>query len=141
MTMFAREERIAPEWPEPASRYLQDERLPAPTLPLDEVFGPEWARWIRIAAEAKSASPDYVVAALLAVAGSLIGNTRWVSPWAGWAEPPILWLMAIGLPSSGKSPGLDAVLSPLRKAERTLRKSAEAEVGEWREAAEIARNC
>lgn len=139
MTLHPKEESFAPDWPEPASRFLRDERAAAPRLPLEEVFGPTWAHWITAAAEAKSSPPDYIVAALLAVAGSLIGNTRWVSPWAGWSEPPILWTMAIGLPSSGKSPGLDAVLSPLRKAERELRKNAEGELAQWREAAEIAK--
>ncbi|NOD29568.1 DUF3987 domain-containing protein [Ruegeria atlantica] len=139
MTIHPKEESFAPDWPEPASRFLRDERAAAPRLPLVEVFGPKWAQWISVAAEAKSSPPDYIVAALLAVAGSLIGNTRWVSPWAGWSEPPILWTMAIGLPSSGKSPGLDAVLTPLRKAERELRKNAEGELAQWREAAEIAK--
>ena len=36
---------------------------------------PRWAAWIRGAAEAKAAPPDYVVAALLSVFGSLIGNS------------------------------------------------------------------
>jgi hypothetical protein len=68
-----------------------------------------------------------------------LGNTRWVSPWNGWSEPPILWTIAIGLPSSGKSSGLDAVLSPQRKAEREMRQDAEVELAQWREAAEIAK--
>ncbi|NVO55008.1 DUF3987 domain-containing protein [Rhodobacteraceae bacterium B1Z28] len=139
MTIYPREESFSLDWPEPASRFLRDERAAAPKLPLEEVFGSKWAQWITAAAEAKSSLPDYVVAALLAVAGSLIGNTRWVSPWAGWSEPPILWTIAIGLPSSGKSPGLDAVLAPQRKAEREMRKSAEGELAQWREAAEIAK--
>jgi len=139
MTIYPQEKCFAPDWPEPASRYLRDERSAAPKLPLEEVFGAKWTQWITVSAEAKSSPPDYIVAALLAVSGALIGNTRWVSPWAGWSEPPILWTMAIGLPSSGKSPGLDAVLSPQRKAERELRKGVEDELAQWREAAEIAK--
>ncbi len=139
MTIYPREENFTPDWPEPASRYQRGECAAAPKLPLEEVFGARWAQWITLSAEAKSSPPDYVVAALLAVAGSLIGNTRWVSPWNGWSEPPILWTMAIGLPSSGKSPGLDAVLTPQRKAEWELRKSAEADLAQWREASEVAK--
>ena len=39
----------------------------------------------------------------------LIGNARWGAPWAGWEEPPVVWVCTVGLPSSGKSPGLDAI--------------------------------
>ena len=39
----------------------------------------------------------------------MIGNARWGSPWAGWEEPPIVWISSVGNPSSGKSPGLDAI--------------------------------
>jgi len=130
---------FAPDWPDPAPRFMRDEVPPAPALPLTEVFGPRWAAWIVSAAEAKSAPPDYVVAALLPVVGAAIGNTRWAMPWAGWAEPPILWTMAIGNPSSNKSPGLDAVLTPLRKVEREKRREVEVEHAVWTEAAELAK--
>ena len=126
-------------WPEPDLRLLGDLTPPAPELPLDETFGPRWARWIRDAAESKSAPPDYVGAALLVAAGSAIGNARWASPWAGWTEPPVLWAMAVGSPSAGKSPALDAVLSPLRAVEAELRRDTGAELAEWRDRAELAR--
>src|SRR5262249_29841614 len=79
-----------------------------PNLPL-EVFGTYWGKWIVEQAEAKSCPSDYIAAALIAGAGVLIGNARWGSPWKGWEEPPILWLNVVGYPSSGKSPGLDAI--------------------------------
>ena len=83
-------------------------RRPPPQLPLD-VFGPFWSDWIATAAEAASAPPDYVVGPVLAGASTLIGNARWVSPWRGWKEPPILWIGVVGDPSAGKSPGADPV--------------------------------
>lgn len=90
-----------PSWPDPDPRFLRADLPPAPPLPLGDVLGPRLAAWVRDAAEAKGAPPDYVLAALLAVAGSTIGNARWVAPWRGWAEPPVLWAMCIGLPSAG----------------------------------------
>ena len=126
-------------WPEPDLRLLGDLTPPAPELPLEGTFGPRWARWIRDAAESKSAPPDYVAAALLVAAGSAIGNARWASPWAGWTEPPVLWAMAVGSPSAGKSPALDAVLSPLRAVEAELRRDTGSELAEWRDRAELAR--
>lgn len=139
MNILSQAHEFTPDWPEPDPRFLREELPAPPELPLSQTFGPRWAQWITASAEAKSSPPDYVVAGLLAVVGSAIGNTRWVSPWQGWAEPPIIWTMAIGTPSSNKSPGLDAVLTPLKQVERELRQKAEGALSEWREKAEIAK--
>jgi hypothetical protein len=128
-----------PAWPDPAPRYLRAEMPPAPKLPLRDVLGPRLAQWVEDAAEAKGAPADYPFAAMLAVAGATIGNARWASPWRGWAEPPVIWTMCIGLPSAGKSPAIDAALQPLRKAERPLREAAEAQRKAWAEKAELAK--
>ncbi len=81
---------LAPDWPEPAARFLRSDLPPAPELTLRDVLGQRLAQWVEYAAEAKGAPPDFVFASLLAVAGATIGNTRWVSPWRGWAEPPVI---------------------------------------------------
>jgi hypothetical protein len=129
----------AAPWPEPETRFLKPILPPAPPPPLDDVLSLRLAQWVRDSAEAKGAPADYVMGALLSVAGSLLGNSRWVSPWRGWAEPPIIWCMAISLPSSGKGPAIDAVLQPLRRVEAPLRRAAEAEAKAWAERAEVAR--
>jgi hypothetical protein len=129
----------AESWPAPDMSLLRPERGAAPALPLDPVFGPVWAKWIADAADAKGAPPDYVAASLLAVAGSLIGNARWVAPWQGWAEPPIVWAVLVGAPSAGKSPALDAALSPLRAVERRIRRDAERELAKWSDEDETAK--
>lgn len=141
MTAFNPAEPIpfTPEWPEPAPRFLRLELPPAPTLPLRDVLGLRLAQWVEDAAKAKGAPPDYVFAALLAVAGATIGNARWVSPWPSWSEPPVIWSMCIGLPSAGKSPAIDAALQPLQAAERPLREAAEVEAKAWAEKAELAK--
>ncbi len=130
---------FTPAWHEPDLRYLKTELPPAPKLPLCDVLGPKLSQWVKDAAEAKGAPPDYVFASLLSVAGSTIGNTRWASPWKGWAEPPIIWSMCIGLPSAGKSPAIDAALQPLRKVERPMREAAEDARKSWEEKAELAK--
>jgi hypothetical protein len=139
MTKHPAETTFIPDWPSPSPRYLRDLLPPAPTLPLQDVFCEEWVTWIVASAAAKSSPPDYVVAGLFAATGSAIGNTRWASPWQGWAEPPVLWTMAIGSPSSNKSPGLDAVLTPLNQIEREQRTALDPEVTVWREKAELAK--
>jgi hypothetical protein len=133
------EQRPELSWLDPDPRLLCAELPAAPALPLRDVLGPRLAQWVMDAADAKGAPADYVFAAMLAVAGSTIGNARWVSPWRGWAEPPVIWTMCIGLPSAGKSPAIDAVLQPLREAERPLREAAETERAAWAEAAELAK--
>lgn len=126
-------------WTEPDARFLRAELVSPPKLLLSDILGPKLAAWVEQAAEAKGAPTDYTFAALLTVAGTCIGNARWVSPWNGWAEPPIIWAMCIGLPSSGKSPGIDALLEHLRKAERELRSAAEIKRKEWAQKAELAK--
>ena len=134
-----KETPFIPSWPAPDPRLLRAELPPAPELPLRDVLGPCLAQWVENAAQAKGAPADYVFASMLAVAASTIGNSRWASIWHGWKEPPILWTMCIGLPSAGKSPAIDAVLQPLRKVERPLRESAEAQHKDWVDKAELAK--
>ena len=69
-----------PIWSPPHPRFLRGALPPAPSLPLDQVFGPNLAAWVREAAEGKGAPADYVFGTLLAVSGSLIGNSRLASP-------------------------------------------------------------
>lgn len=110
------------QWPEPDMTIIRPDRPEAPEMSdkdLDAVFGP-WAQWIRDAAEVKNAPVDFVALALLTSASAIIGNTRWAVPWEGWKEPPILWGMLVGDPSSGKSPALDAVLDPVREIDNAL---------------------
>ncbi|SMD05101.1 YfjI family protein [Primorskyibacter flagellatus] len=130
---------FTPDWPEPSERFLRTDLPPAPELPLRDVLGPCLSKWVKDAAEAKGAPPDYIFATLMTVGGAAIGNTRWVSPWQGWAEPPIIWTMCVGLPSSGKSPAIDAIMQPLRSIERRLREAAHAEYKAWSAKADLAK--
>jgi putative DNA primase/helicase len=128
------------DWPEPDMTLAKPPRLPAPTMIWDEfatVFGP-WAEWLATAATAKGAPVDYVAAALLGAASAVIGNARWASPWPGWKEPPVLWVMLIGDPSAGKSPALDAVLDPIKDIERGLSEHYKARRKDWEDRDEIA---
>ena len=127
--------------PLPDTSLLSPERPPAPIMAdadFDTVFG-RWASWIREAAECKNAPSDYVAAPLLSIAGATIGNSRWVSPWSGWEEPPVIWAALVGLPSSGKSPALSAVLGPLREHEKMLRSEFERRHSDWADKDEIAK--
>jgi hypothetical protein len=72
-------------WPEPDMSIVDPHRQPAPKLPL-EVFGPFWARWIKDAAAAKSAPPDFVALPLLGATGGMLALSRQASPWTEWTE-------------------------------------------------------
>ena len=95
-------------WPEPDMTVIDNRKKP-PVFPL-EILG-EWRQWIEATAQSRSAPADYVVASLLSLLSSVIGNSRRVCAWDGWVEPSVLWVANIGNPSSGKSPGIDAVLA------------------------------
>lgn len=105
-------------WPEPDMSILNPE-LNRPRFPV-EAFGPFWSKWISDTAEAVSAPPDYIGGTLLAGASSLIGNARWVSPWEGWEEPPVLWIGLIGSPSASNSPAMSPLLKMITEIERDL---------------------
>ena len=115
----AQEYRPSDSWPDPDLTILVAGRREPPELPL-EVFGDFWGDWIAGHAKNRSVPADYVAGALLASSSALIGNARWVSPWQGWNEPPILWIGEVGKPSSGKSPGQDAPLNLLRRIEADM---------------------
>lgn len=129
------------QWPDPDMAVIRPERPPAPEMTPQEfslVFG-EWASWIKQAAAVKNAHEDYVALALLTTASAIIGNTHWAEPWDGWKEPPVLWGMLIGDPSSGKSPALDAVLDPLREIDNELTRQYKEKRAAWQDKDEVAR--
>lgn len=104
----------SPEWHSPDLSLIQGKQLPPPEFPLD-VFPSHWADWLKTAAICKNAPVDYVATAFLAGIAGMAGNSFSFSPWDGWQEPCILWAAIVGNPSSGKSPALDAITSPMQK--------------------------
>lgn len=109
---------LVPSWT-PDMGIVRGYKPKPPAFPV-AIFGEFWAEFIRLSAEAKSCPPDYVAAGLMVSASALIGNSCWVSPWEGWSEPPILWPCAVGLPSSGKTPGLSVGMDLLRDLEAEI---------------------
>lgn len=107
-------------WPVLHTSIVTTDTLPAPKLPLNEVFPSAVATWIGTAANAADAPPDYVAGALLSAAGGCIGNARWGQPKEGWAEPPVVNVALVGRPSTNKSPALDQVVAPLHVIEADL---------------------
>ena len=112
-------------------------RREPPRFPL-EVLGDFWKRFVERGSEASSAPVDYVAVTLLSGAAALIGNSRWVSPWDGWKEPPILWFALVGDPSSGKTPAKIQVLGVLREIEEEMGHDYPDKKREWATKAQAA---
>jgi hypothetical protein len=84
------------------------------------------------AAEAAACPPDYVAVPLLATASALVGDARRAQATPGWAEPPHLWLGAIGDSGTGKSPGADCILGEvLPEIERRMLADFPDRLREW----------
>jgi hypothetical protein len=96
-------------------------------------FGPAWGDWISTAAEAAACPPDYVAAPLLATVSALIGHARWAQATPGWAEPPHLWIGAVGDSGNGKSPGADCLMRDvLPEIERKMLADFPERLQDWR---------
>ncbi len=103
-------------WPAPDIAILRGPRGAPPAFPTT-VLPPFCARFVAEASEGAGAPEAFVGAALLAIAGGVIGNARWVSPWPQWAHPPVFNVALIGLPSSGKSPALSVLTGLVTRLE------------------------
>jgi hypothetical protein len=113
-------------WPGLDMRLIEDDRAPAPVLD-DDALPEGWQSWIDGEAAARACPRDYIAAGLIGAASAWIGNARRAAATADWNEPPHLWLALIGLPSTGKTPGL----RPMIDASRAIEREAEPA---WREA-------
>jgi hypothetical protein len=103
-------------------------------------FGPAWGEWISTAAEAAACPSDYVAAPLLATVSALIGNARWAQATPGWAEPPHLWIGAVGASGNGKSPGADCLMRDvLPEIERRMLADFPDQLRGWRASSELAK--
>jgi hypothetical protein len=121
----------------PDMSLLDNPRADAPIFDPVRLFGKDWGDWVRTAAEGGAAPADYTAATLLSVAGSLIGNARWVKVSHSWQEPPLIWTMLIGNPSAGKTPGAKPVRRALVEIEQEARKSIASEIEAWEKEAAL----
>ena len=101
---------------------LNRRAVPAPSDVL-----PSWAAWLNLAAKAKSAPVDYVLAALLGAASGLLGGRVQVEVRPGWSEPAVLWLLLVGDSAASKTPALEAVEVGLEALEREFRRQYDAD--------------
>jgi uncharacterized protein DUF3987 len=104
-------------WPETDLDFLGSERRDVPTLSTDQIFPPVTADWI----ESVGAPADYLALGLLDAMAGVCGAGVLVEATAQWSEPLVLWLVAIGAPSAGKTPALTAGRSLIETIENKSR--------------------
>ncbi len=79
-----------------------------------------------------------MAAPLLAGASALIGHARWAQATPGWAEPPHLWIGAVGESGNGKSPGADCLMRDvLPEIERRMHGDYPDQLRRWRATVEF----
>ncbi len=102
------------EWPVPVP--LPDSLPPVKTL-IPEMLPEPFRPWIMDIAERMQCPVDYVAAAAIVVAGSLIGSACCIYPKEkdDWHEFPNLWGAIIGRPSLLKTPAMTEATKPLRQ--------------------------
>jgi len=105
-------------------------RPAVPSFPC-EALGPFWCRWVAEEARAFNAPVDYTAGSLLAVGAALIGNACH-GRIGRWQEATCLWIGKVGLPSSNKSPGGDAVMIPLAAVEKHMARAFPEALRRWK---------
>jgi len=100
---------VDPEgWPDLDLHWLYGERSAVPPLPTRQIFPEATANWIEITSESVGAPADYVAIGLLGVLAGMSGAGVMIQATSEWREPLVLWMAAIGAPSTGKTPALSA---------------------------------
>lgn len=104
--------------------------FPVDTLP------PVAARFVEEGAKALGCDPAYIALPLLSELASAIGNSRRIRLKTSWAEPPVLWTVAVGDSGTLKSPAFDLALRPIRQEQKRAMKEYERARAEYQDAKE-----
>lgn len=104
------------EWPE--IQPVKDELSEVPPLPL-EIVPPAFRGLVQDVSERMQCPPDYVAAAMIVMAGSIIGAGCGIRPKKhdDWTVIPNLWGGVVGRPSMLKTPAMSEAMKPLEALE------------------------
>lgn len=100
---FASTSASSSQWPEIDPSLLEERRGVLPPFPVDLMPSP-WRAWLTDTAASAGAPVDYAAQALFAAVAGLCGAGAAVRVTSTWQEPLVLWQLAIGRVSSGRSP-------------------------------------
>lgn len=108
-----------PEWPEIDPSLLEERRGTLPPFPVD-LMPPAWRAWLGDTAASACAPVDYTAQALLATVSGLCGAGASVQVTSTWQEPLVLWQLAVGRVSSGRSPAMASTRRMLATVEQEM---------------------
>jgi hypothetical protein len=100
---FAPMSASSSQWPEIDPSLLEERRGVLPPFPTDLMPLP-WRTWLTDTAASAGAPIDYAAQALFAAVSGLCGAGAAVRVTSTWQEPLVLWQLAVGRVSSGRSP-------------------------------------
>jgi hypothetical protein len=102
-TPFARMSASSSQWPEIDPSLLEERRGMLPSFPTDLMPSP-WRAWLNDTAASAGAPIDYAAQALFGAVSGLCGAGAVARVTSTWQEPLVLWQLAVGRVSSGRSP-------------------------------------
>jgi hypothetical protein len=103
-------------WPEKPTPL--DIQLPAVEELRESLIPDPLSKWVfDVAKRMDNAAPDFVAAAAVVQAGSLLGRKVGIQPKRhdDWVVIPNLWGGLVGMPASMKTPALEAALKPIKQ--------------------------
>lgn len=105
------------QWQEIDPSLLEERRGMLPSFPTDLVPLP-WRAWLSDTAASACAPVDYTAQALLGTVSGLCGAGAAVRVTSSWQEPLVLWQLAVGRVSSGRSPAMASTRRMLATVEQ-----------------------
>ena len=106
-----------------------------PPFPLDALPKP-LADYVTELHRVERFLPDYTAAGMLFAASTAIGNAVHLKVRDGYHAPPLLWLVAVGPPSIGKTHPMERMLKPLKEKDARTKREHDQAVREWEAADE-----
>jgi len=100
----------------PTDRSISAETLWQP-FPID-VFRDTTGSFIRETAGAIGIDPAFIAPPVLSALSGLIGRSCCIELKRGYSEIPSIWTLTLAPSGSGKSPGIDAAIAPIRKCQQ-----------------------
>jgi hypothetical protein len=91
------------------------QKIASAKIPLEAIFGENFAKYLRDISQASGCSVDYTVLNLLVITSVIIGNRRCIHVRNGWTEEPVhLWGALVGYPSTKKTASMRPMLKALK---------------------------
>jgi len=100
----------------PTDRSLSAENLWQP-FPI-EVFRDKTGNFIQETAGAIGIDPAFIAPPVLSALSGLIGRSCGIALKRNYSEIPSIWTLTLAPSGSGKSPGIDAAIAPIRQCQQ-----------------------